>query len=95
MSEELKEKQKHKLYVANIPKVIEKEDLKDLFERCGTVLDINFVQESRGVSKGWAIVEMESESGAKRAITLLNMYAYRGRNLKVAAYKSKEGKSFW
>jgi len=73
-----------KLYVGNLPYSANQQTLQDTFSRCGTVELINVITDrDTGQSKGFAFVEMSSDSEAQKAIQELNGFSLDGREIKV------------
>jgi RNA recognition motif-containing protein len=73
-----------KLYVGNLPHSADKQTLQDTFSQCGTVDSVNVITDrDTGQSKGFAFVEMSSDSEAQKAIKELNGYSLDGRTIKV------------
>lgn len=73
-----------KLYVSNIPFTVTEDDLKDLFETCGTVTESKIIKyRDTGKSRGFGFVEMETEEQAQGAINLINGRELQGRTLNV------------
>jgi RNA recognition motif-containing protein len=73
-----------KLYVGNLPHSADRQTLQDTFSQCGTVDSVNVITDrDTGQSKGFAFVEMSSDSEAQKAIKALNGYSLDGRTIKV------------
>ncbi len=73
-----------KLYVGNLPYSITKQALQDAFGQCGTIDSVNLITDrDTGQSKGFAFVEMSSNSEAQKAIQELNGFNMDGRAIKV------------
>jgi cold-inducible RNA-binding protein len=73
----------HKIYVANLAKSITPEELKALFAQAGQVTSVEVIRERAGVSKGFAFVEMSSQSEAQKAVSMFNGYTLDERQLAV------------
>jgi RNA recognition motif-containing protein len=72
-----------KLYVGNLPFSTTSEDLKELFERHGTVESANVITDREtGRSRGFGFVEMD-DSGADAAREALNGTEVGGRSLRI------------
>ncbi|MBN1898027.1 MAG: RNA-binding protein [Spirochaetes bacterium] len=72
-----------KIYVGNIPFQTSEDDLKELFEKHGTVLSAKIVTDRHtGRSRGFGFVEMEDDDAIK-AIEALNGSDFSGRPLRV------------
>ncbi len=73
-----------KIYVGNLTYSDDQETLQDTFSQCGTVDSVNVIMDrATGQSKGFAFVEMSSESEAQKAIQELNGSSLDGREIKV------------
>ena len=79
-----------KLYVGNLPYSANQQTLQDTFSQCGTVDSVNVITDrDTGQSKGFAFVEMSSDSEAQKAIQELNGSSLDGREIKVNEAKPK------
>ncbi len=79
-----------KLYVGNLPDSVNQQSLQDTFSQCGTVESVNVIMDrDTGQSKGFAFVEMSSDSEAQKAIQELNGSSLDGREIKVNEAKPK------
>ena len=79
-----------KLYVGNLPYSANQQTLQDTFSQCGTVDSVNVITDrDTGQSKGFAFVEMSSDSEAQKAIEELNGSSLDGREIKVNEAKPK------
>ncbi len=73
-----------KLYVGNLPYSATEQALMDTFSECGTVDTVKIIMDrDSGRSKGFAFVEMATDSDAQAAITKLNGQDYEGRAMLV------------
>jgi RNA recognition motif-containing protein len=73
-----------KLYVGNLPFTSSEDELRQLFERHGSVDSIHVVTDRQtGRPRGFAFVEMDEERGAKDAIRALDDSELGGRNIRV------------
>ena len=78
-----------KLYVGNLPWVLNDNELKDTFKSHGNVISAKVVTDKEsGRSRGFGFVEMENENDANSAIKALNGTDFKGRKLIVAAAKA-------
>jgi RNA recognition motif-containing protein len=78
------------IYVGNLPYNISEDDLKATFSEFGEVETVNIIKDKfSGQSKGFAFVEMPSNSEADKAIKALNETDLKGRNIKVNQAKPK------
>ncbi len=79
-----------KLYVGKLPYSVNQQSLQDTFSQCGTVESVNVIMDrDTGQSKGFAFVEMSSDSEAQKAIQELNGSSLDGREIKVNEAKPK------
>lgn len=84
-----------KIYVGNLPYDTTEDDLRDLFAQAGTVAAVALIKDrDTGRSKGFAFVEMSSQSEAEKAIQTFNGYTLGERPLKVNLARPKEERSF-
>ncbi len=80
-----------KLYVGNLPYSATEAELRELFERAGTVVSVKIMTDrDTGRSRGFAFVEMGSQAEAEEAISLLNDSDMGGRSLKVNIARPRE-----
>jgi cold-inducible RNA-binding protein len=81
------------LYIGNLSVKVTEEDLKANFSEVGKVVSVNIVKDKyTGLSRGFGFVEMETEEGAKEAITRFNGGQLLGNTITVnEARPKKEG----
>jgi RNA recognition motif-containing protein len=80
-----------KLYVGNLPYSATEAELRELFEKAGTVASVSIMTDrNTGRSRGFAFVEMSSQAEAEEAIKLLNDADMNGRALKVNIARPRE-----
>jgi cold-inducible RNA-binding protein len=80
-----------KLYVGNLGYGVVDQDLEQMFAQYGTVQSAKVIMDREsGRSKGFAFVEMSSDSEAKAAIEGLNGSEVGGRALTVNEARPKE-----
>jgi cold-inducible RNA-binding protein len=73
-----------KLYVGNLSFNTTENDLNALFAQAGTVTSVSLIKDrDTGSSKGFAFVEMGTQSEAEDAIKKFNGYSLGNRELKV------------
>ena len=79
-----------KLFVGSLPWSVNDEELKETFEKHGTVISAKVIEdrETRR-SRGFGFVEMESSSDANNAISALNDSELNGRNIVVNEAKTR------
>ncbi len=84
-----------KLYVGNLNYTTTEDDLRNLFGEVGTIVSVAVITDRMtGQSKGFAFVEMESESAAQEAIERFNNYELHQRNLTVNEARPPRERSF-
>jgi RNA recognition motif-containing protein len=84
-----------KVYVGNLPYNTTEEDLRTLFTQAGTVASVALIKDrDTGRSKGFAFVEMSSQSEAEKAIQTFNGYSLGDRPLKVNLARPREERAF-
>ena len=77
-----------KLYVGNLSYQMDDQSLSDLFSAFGTVESAKIIMDREsGRSKGFAFVEMASDSDAETAIAKLNGTEQSGRSINVSEAK--------
>jgi RNA recognition motif-containing protein len=82
------------IYVSNLSFQTTEEDLKNMFAKFGTVTSAKIiVDRETNRSRGFAFIEMPSESEANEAIQKLNNKEIGGRALSVSVAREKEKKS--
>ncbi len=73
-----------RLYVGNIPFDTTDADLRQIFEKHGTVSSASVITDREtGRSRGFAFVEMEDDTAAGSAMQALDGTDFGGRNLRV------------
>jgi RNA recognition motif-containing protein len=74
----------NKLYVGNISYRVKSADLKELFEKAGTVLSATIIiHKLTGKSKGFGFVEMSTAEELDKAIEMFNHYELMDRPITV------------
>lgn len=80
-----------KLYVGNLSREVEEEDLKTAFAVFGQVDSVSVIKDRfSGVSKGFAFVEMPVKAEAENAIAGLRGTELKGRSLDVNEARPRE-----
>jgi RNA recognition motif-containing protein len=80
-----------KLYVGNLSYSTTEDDLQTLFAQAGQVASVALITDRRtGSSKGFAFVEMSTQTEAEQAISLLNGSNLGDREIKVNMAKPRE-----
>jgi len=78
------------LYVGNLSKKIEKEDLEKAFGKMGTILSLKLKKDLfSGKPKGYAFIEMPDQDEAKKAIEKLNGKKIKGQEIVVKAGRTQ------
>jgi len=76
------EEQKNKLYVGNLPYVVDDARLKEIFSQSGEVTDaVVITNKFSGRSKGFGFVTMVDEKAAEKAIQDFNEKEVDGRKI--------------
>lgn len=77
-----------KLYVGNLPYSATDESITEAFSECGTVHSAKVIMDrDSGRSKGFAFVEMSTDSEAAESISRFNGASWDGRALNVSEAK--------
>jgi cold-inducible RNA-binding protein len=80
-----------KLYVGNLSREVEEEDLKTAFAAFGQVDSVSIIKDRfSGVSKGFAFIEMPVKVEAENAIAGLRGTELKGRSLDVNEARPRE-----
>ncbi len=80
-----------KLYVGNLPYSVNEAQLRELFEKSGTVTDVAVITDREtGRSKGFGFVTMASAEEATKAINTYNGYMMANRSLTVNEARPRE-----
>lgn len=83
-----------KLYVGNLSYQTTEDDLRTLFAQAGTVTSVALIKDrATGRSKGFAFVEMSSQSEVEDAIRMFNSYNLDDRQLTVNIARPREERS--
>jgi RNA recognition motif-containing protein len=82
-----------KLYVGNLSYNTTDQDLRALFEQAGVVETVELIKDREtGRSKGFAFVEMATQSDAEKAISMFNGTSLDNRQIKVNIARPREEK---
>ncbi len=77
------------IYVGNLPWSATEEQVRDLFNEYGNVLNVKLVNDrDTGRARGFGFVEMEDDD-AEKAIEALNNSSFGGRTLRVNEAKPR------
>ena len=80
-----------KLYVGNLSFETTENDLQDLFEQHGQVVEVALMMDRMtGKSRGFAFVTMNEKAEAEAAISALNGKELNGRTLSVSEARPRE-----
>lgn len=80
-----------KLYVGNLSYETTEQGLRELFMQAGGVISVAVIKEpGTNRSKGFAFVEMNSQSDAQKAISMFNGYSLNERLLTVNVARPRE-----
>lgn len=80
-----------KLYVGNLSYETTEQGLRELFMQAGNVVSVALIKEpGTNRSKGFAFVEMSSQSEAQKAISMFNTYTLNERQLTVNVARPRE-----
>ena len=81
-----------KVYVGNLPFSSTEQDIREAFERHGSVASVNVITDREtGRPRGFAFVEMEEASAADDAIRALDGTDFGGRNIRVNEAQERRG----
>lgn len=81
-----------RLFVGNLSFDVNEDDLRDLFGQSGNVVDCKVVTDREtGRPRGFAFVEMSSDSEASDAINNFNGRDFQGRTMKVNEAQERTG----
>jgi RNA recognition motif-containing protein len=84
-----------KLYVGNLSYSTTEDDLRTMFAGAGTVTSVALIKDrDTGRSKGFAFIEMASQSEAENAIKMFNGKSVDSRELTVNIARPREESSF-
>ncbi|XP_010436014.1 PREDICTED: RNA-binding protein CP33, chloroplastic-like [Camelina sativa] len=85
---------KTRLIAQNVPWAATPEDIRTLFEKYGSVVDIEMSMHKKERNRGLVFIEMGSPEEAATALKSLESYEYEGRRLKVDYAKAKKKKTY-
>ncbi len=84
-----------KVYVGNLSYDTTEGEIAALFAQAGTVVSVIVIKDrDTGQSKGFAFVEMGSQSEAEQAIRAFDGYSLANRSLRVSLARPKEERPF-
>jgi cold-inducible RNA-binding protein len=80
-----------KLYVGNLSYSTTEDSLRTLFAQAGTVQSVAMIKDRETqMPKGFAFIEMNTQSEAEKAISLFNGYNLDNREIKVNSARPRE-----
>jgi len=80
-----------KLFVGNLSYTTTEQSLRELFMQAGSVTSVALIKEpGTQRSKGFAFVEMSTQSEAQKAISMFNGYSLNDRQLTVNVARPRE-----
>ena len=80
-----------KLYVGNLAYSTTEDALRTLFAQAGSVASAEIIKDrSTGDSKGFAFVQMGTQSEAEKAISMFNGYRLDNREIRVSLARPRE-----
>ncbi|XP_010455318.1 PREDICTED: RNA-binding protein CP33, chloroplastic [Camelina sativa] len=85
---------KTRLIAQNVPWAATPEDIRSLFEKYGSVVDIEMSMHKKERNRGLVFIEMGSPEEAATALQSLESFEYEGRRLKVDYAKAKKKKTY-
>lgn len=81
------------IYVGNISRTTTESSLKSLFEQFGQVTSVKVIKDKfTGDPRGFAFVEMSSDSEAQEAIAQLNGQEFEGSRLRINEARPREAR---
>jgi cold-inducible RNA-binding protein len=85
-----------KIYVGNLTGNVTEDHLRSNFSEAGNILSVTIIRDKyTNQSKGFGFIEMETEDGAEKAISMFNKGTLDGNTIEVnEARPKKEGGGF-
>ena len=77
-----------RVFVGNLPFAATEEELREMFERFGTVVSVTVMTDETGRPKGFGFVNMESAIAGAKAVEAINGSELHGRELNVSEGKN-------
>ncbi|CAL1282323.1 unnamed protein product [Larinioides sclopetarius] len=81
--------QPNNLFIKNLPKDMDENELRDLFKKFGAIQSVRVATDSAQKSKGYGFVCFHSEIMAAKAQKQMNGLSYKSKILEVSFYKKK------
>lgn len=83
----------NRLYVGNLPFNATEDDIRDAFSEHGTVQSVNVITDREtGRPRGFAFVEMSTDSEAQTAVDQMDGRDFGGRSLRVNIARPRESR---
>jgi len=80
-----------KIYIGNLSYDTTEDELSTLFTQAGTVSSVTIIKDrDTGSSKGFAFMELSTQSEAEKAISMFNGHTLNNRELKVNLARPRE-----
>lgn len=92
LGQETEEFSRDRLIAQNVPWSCTVEDVRTLFEKHGTVLDVELSMHNKVKNRGLAFVTMGSPEEALTALNNLDSYEFEGRTLKINYARARKKK---
>ena len=83
---------RYRCFVGNLPFGVTEEEIRELFERVGTVASATVMVDENGRPKGFGFVNMESMVSGAKAVEELDGYELQGRAITVSEGKQSTGR---
>ncbi len=77
------------LYIANLHRTVTPDEIEELLEPYGKVLDVKIIVGKKKKSKGYGFVSMEDQQAGEEAIKALENRLIRGLNLVIKEARKK------
>jgi len=72
------------VYISNLNKILNEDDIKEKFSKFGPISDINIIKEpNNNESRGFGFITFENSKDAKAAVTEMNGYELKGKTINV------------
>lgn len=80
---------RYRCFVGNLPFSVQEEELRELFERYGSVATVVVMTDDTGRPKGFGFVNMESSVAGAKAVEELDGHELQGRSITVSEGKQQ------
>ena len=72
------------VYISNLSKILNEEDIKEKFSKFGPIAEINIIKEpNNNESRGFGFITFENSKDAKEAVDEMNGYELKGKKINV------------